>query len=132
MDAKKYLGIIKRNRALIRNKLIEKQYWLDMAEGTAVNMGGDRVQSSGNSHKMESKVIEAVLIDNEIERLKKEILDVIHTIERLGDSEYRFIHGLYVQEKPMKVICAEEGRSYSWATTTKRKSLKSLQKILDE
>ena len=132
MDARAYLAKINSNRAKIANKLREKQYWLEMAEGTALNMGGDRVQSSSNKHPMETRVIEAVMIDKEIEQLKQEITDIIRTIERLHPKDYTFLHQVYVQGKQLKAICAESGRSYSWATTAHRKALKRLQRILDE
>ena len=132
MDAKSYLNIIKRNRALIRTKTAEKQYWLDMAANASSTMDGDRVQSSGSGHSMEIKVVEAVLIDQEIERLKQEIKDVIHTLERLKPNEYKLLHSVYVQERTLKEFRMDEGKSYSWATTTKRKALRNLQKLLEE
>ena len=132
VDAREYLQRIERNKATIINKQIEKKYWLEMAEGTSVNVGTERVQSSGNPHKMESKVLEAVTIDEQIEKLKQEIADIIHTIERLKPSEYQVLHKIYVQNQSLKEIQAAEGKSYSWVTTTHAKAIKSLQRILDE
>ena len=131
MEAREYLAKIEFNRIAIANKQAEKRYWLELAGGIGANASGERVQSSGDLHKMESKVIEAVLIDNEIERLKAEIMGVIRTIERLHPTEYQFLHMVYVQGKRIKEVYAEMGKSDSWATNIHRKAINNLQAILD-
>ena len=81
---------------------------------------------------MEGKVVEAVMIDKEIDSLKQEIQDIIHTIERLNPNEYNLLHKVYVQNKTLKDVQTSEGRSYSWAVSTHNKAIKNLQRLLDE
>ena len=131
MEAREFLAKIEFNRIAIANKQAEKKYWLEMAEGMTANVSGERVQSSGDPHKMESKVIEAVLIDQEIERLKAEILGVIRMIERLKPLEYQFLHLVYVQGKRVKEVTAELGKSDSWSVRTHKKAIENLQELLD-
>lgn len=80
---------------------------------------------------MENQVIEAVLIEEEIERLKGEIAEIINTIERLKATEYDFLHKMYVQHLSMKTICTTMRKSYSWAKAVHNRALKNLQRILD-
>ena len=131
MDAREYLEQIEKNECIIANKQIEKKKWLDIATGTTAKVGGERVQTSGDGHTMEKQIVEVVLIDEEIERLKGQIAEIIATLERLRMSEYDFLHKLYVQHLSMKDIQAASGKSYSWATTTHNRALMNLQKILD-
>ena len=131
MDAKEYLEQIEKNECIIANKQIEKKYWLEIATGTTAKVGGERVQTSGDGHNMEKQILEVILIDEEIERLKGEIAEVISTLEKLKKNEYDFLHKLYVQHLSLKEVHTASGMSYSWATTTHSLALKSLQKILD-
>lgn len=131
MDAREYLEQIEKNECIIANKQIEKKYWLDMAKGTTANVTGERVQSSSDGHSMEKQIIEVVLIDEEIERLKGEIAEIISTLQRLKKSEYDFLHKMYVQHLSLKEVQTVSGKSYSWATTTHNRALRNLQKILD-
>jgi DNA-directed RNA polymerase specialized sigma24 family protein len=81
---------------------------------------------------MENKVVEAALIDQEIDRLKKEIAGIIDTIQKLPTEEYDFLHKAYVQHLSLKEVQSASGMSYSWVTTTHGRALNSLQRILDE
>ena len=132
VTAKEYLEKIWHNERIIRNKQIERKYWMELASGITASMVGERVQSSKTSHPMENKVVEAALIDQEIDRLKKEIAEIIATIEQLPVEEYDFLHKVYVQHLSLKTVQAESERSYSWVTTTHSRALKNLQYILDE
>ena len=132
MIAKEYLEQIKRNECIIQNKQIERKYWMGLATGITANMGGERVQASKTSHPMENQVVEAALIDQEIDRLKKEIADIIATIELLPVEEYNFLHKVYVQHIPLKDVHVDSGKSYSWAKTMHNRALGRLQYILDE
>jgi len=131
VTAKEYLEQIRRNECIIRNKQIERKYWMELASGITAGMGGDRVQSTKNTHPMESKVVEAAMIDQEIDRLKAEIADIISTIQRLPTEEYDFLHKVYVQHLSLKEVQAISEKSYSWVTTTHSRALYSLQYILD-
>lgn len=130
VEAREYLEQIEKFETIIANKEIEKRYWLDMATGISVKMDGERVQTSGDNHSMENQVVEAVLIDEEIARLKAEIASIIRTLERLKTSDYDFLHKIYIQRMTLKEI--QGGKSYSWATSKHSRALKRLQEILDE
>ena len=104
---------------------------MELASGITAGMGGDRVQSTKNTHPMESKVVEAAMIDQEIDRLKKEISGIIETIQQLPAEEYDLLHKVYVRHLTLKAAHAEAKKSYSWATTTHGRALKNLQYILD-
>ncbi len=132
MDAKEYLQRVADNECIIANKQIERQYWIDLARGITSGMGGERVQSTKTSHPMESKLVEASLIDDEIRRLKEEIQEVINTIQLLPRSEYDILHKVYVQHMPIKVASIDSKKSYSWGKGLHNKALNSLQKILDD
>lgn len=132
MDAKEYLEQIEKNEKIIANKQIEKKKWLEIATGATAKIGGERVQTTSTGDKMENQVIEAVLIEEEIERLKGEIAEIINTIERLKATEYDFLHKMYVQHLSMKTICTTMRKSYSWAKAVHNRALRNLQRILNE
>ena len=132
MDAREYLEQIEKFEKIIANKEIEKKYWLDMAKGTSVKMDGERVQTSSDGQSMANQVVEAVMIDEEIARLKEQIADIIRTLERLKANDYDFLHKVYIQRKTLKEIHEEKKNSYSWSTSTHSRALRNLQAILDE
>lgn len=132
VTAQEYLNKIAENEEKIQNKQIERKYWMDLASGITSGMGGERVQSSKTSHPMENKVVEATLIDQEIAELKKEIAEIIATIEQLPRLYYSVLHSIYVQHLSLKAVQAERKKSYSWVTTTHSLAKKKLQYILDE
>lgn len=132
MDAREYLEQIEKNECIIANKQIEKKYWLDIATGTTAKVGGERVQTSGDGHNMEKQIVEVVLIDEEIERLKGEIAEIISTLERLNAIEYNLLHKMYVQHLSLKDVCATMRKSYSWAKKAHNRALKNLQRILND
>lgn len=136
MNAKEFLQQIEKLDTLIANTEVDVQFWRDLATNTAVNMSGERVQSSG-SHDTTAKAI-CTYLDLEAEnekRIKKlaavrqEIIDVI---EQLKPVEYDLLHLVYVQRKTLMDVAIKHDRSYSWATTTHSIALKQVQKILNE
>lgn len=66
MDAKDYLLQVKKLDLQIKNKLIEKQQWKDIALGITANMDGERVQSSGTKSKMADALVKCIDIETEI------------------------------------------------------------------
>ncbi len=132
LTAREYLEKIWHNERIIKNKQIERKYWMELASGISASIGGERVQSSKTSHPMESKVLEAAIIDQEIARLKKEIAEIIETIQMLPTEEYDFVHRVYVQHISMKEVYLEDDKSYSWAKMVHKRALNRLQDILDE
>ena len=136
MKAKEYLLQISKIDRLVENKIAELEHWQAIATGTTTFSDGDRVQSTGNKHKMEDAIIKCIEINNEInseiDRLVDTRKEVISTIERLKPSEYDVLHKIYVQNKDFQEIATAKKMSYSWVTTKHGRALASLQKILDE
>lgn len=132
MDAKEYLQKVEDNESIIANKYIEMQYWIDLARGITSGMGGERVQATKTSHPMESKLVEASLIEDEIKRLKAEIKEVINTIQLLPKREYDILYKVYIRHLPIKAASIDAKKSYSWGKMVHAKALDSLQKVLDE
>lgn len=136
MDAKEFLKQPERLDLRIKNKLIEKQQWREIALGITANMDGERVQSSGAKSKMAEAVIKCVDMEAEIDRLIDELIDtkrtVIQTIEQLDSAtEYNVLHMRYIQYMSLQEIADHYHKEYGWATTTHGRALKSVDKILN-
>lgn len=136
MDAKEYLRQVERLDLRIKNKLIERQQWRDIALGITANMEGERVQSSGSQSKMADAVNKCVDMEAEINSLVDSLIDkkkeVVQTIEQLDSpTEYNVLHMRYIQFKGLQEIADYYGRDYGWATTTHGRALKSVQEILE-
>lgn len=136
MRAKEYLQQIEKLDALIKNKLIEKQQWMDVALGITPQMSSERVQSTGNQQKMASAIEKMVDIERELDECVDKLIDtrkeVLAVLEQLDKEEYDFLHLVYVQHYKLKDVANRKNYSYSWATTFHGNALKSVQKILDE
>ena len=138
MDAKEYLKQPGRLDLRIKNKLIEKQQWKEIALGITANMDGKRVQStSATKSKMADAVDRCVDMEAEIDRLIDEMIntkkEVIHTIEQLDSAtEYNVLHMRYIQYLSLQEIADHYHRDYGWVTTTHGRALKSVQDILDK
>lgn len=120
----------------IRNKLIEKKQWHDIALGITANMDGERVQSSGAKSKMADAINKCVDMEAEIDSLVDELIDtkknVIQTIERLDSpTEYNILHMRYIQYLSLQEIADHYNRDYGWATTTHGRALKSVRKVME-
>lgn len=136
LDAKEYLKQVEKLDLRIKNKLIEKQQWMDIALGITANMDGERVHSSGAKSKMADAVEKCVDIEAEIDSLIDELIDmkkkVVQTIERLNSAtEYNVLHMRYIQYLSLQEIADHYGKDYGWATTTHGRALKSVQCLLD-
>lgn len=135
MKAKDFLLQLPKLEALIKNKLIEKQQWKDIALGITPQMSGDRVQSSGNQQKMACAIERMVDIEKELDEFVDSLIatrnEVLSVIEQLNSDEYDFLHLVYVQHFTLKEVANLKDYSYSWATTFHGNALKKVQKILD-
>lgn len=136
MEAKTFLKQIKKLDLQIKNKLIEKQQWKDIALGITANMEGERVQSSGRKTKMADALDKCIDMDAEIDRLIDKLVDtrkeVIQTIEQLENpTEYDILHKMYVQDKSLQEIADDYKKSYDWATTNHGRALMNVQAILE-
>ena len=137
MDAKEYLLQVKKLDVLIKNKLIEKQQWKDIALGITANMDGERVQSSGTKSKMADALVKSIDVETEIDNLIDKLIDtkkeVIETIERLSSPlQYDVLHLHYIQFMPLQDIADKYGMSYDWAKQAHKRALKNVQRIRDE
>lgn len=120
----------------IRNKLIEKKQWHDIALGITANMDGERVQSSGAKSKMADAINKCVDMEAEIDSLVDELIDtkknVIQTIERLDSpTEYNILHLRYIQYLSLQEIADHYNREYGWVTTTHGRALKRVGILLE-
>lgn len=136
MDAKSYLKQVEKLDALIQNKLIEREQWMDVALSITAGVGGDKVQSSGVKSKMAEAVERCVDMEAEINSLVDRLIDVkkevVATIERVENpTEYNVLHMRYIQKMDLLDIADRYGKEYTWATTTHGRALKSVQEILD-
>lgn len=121
----------------IKNKLIEKRQWRDIALGITANMDGERVQSSGAKSKMADAVVKCVDIEAEIDRLVDAYIDtkkeVIQTIEQIDSPiEYDVLHRRYIQYQTLQEIADHYSKDYGWAKLTCKRGRYSVQRILDE
>ena len=133
-DTQIFLEQPERLDIIIKNKLIEKQQWRDIALGITASMEGERVQSSGSQQKMADAIGRCVDMEAEIDRLVDNLIDtkkeVVQAIERLDSpTEYNVLHMRYIQYKSLQEIADHYGMDYSWATTTHGRALKSLEEI---
>ena len=121
----------------IKNKLIERQQWRDIALGITSSVGGERVQSSGSQQKMADAINKCLDMESEIEGLIDELIAVkqavIRTIEKLDSpTEYNVLHMRYIQYIPLQEIADHYGKEYGWATTCHGRALKNVQALLDK
>ena len=135
-NAQIYLEQVEKLDSIIKNKLIEKQQWKDIALGITANMDGERVQSSGGKDKMGEAVIKCIDIEAEIDRLIDKLIDtkkdVIQTIEELySPIEYNVLHLRYIQYKTLQEIADQYGRDYDWAKLTCKRGCDHVQVIMN-
>lgn len=137
MESKDFLKQVKTLDKRIKNKLIEKQQWHDLALTITANMGGEKVQSSGSQSKMADAVEVCVDMEGEILRevinLRNTKTKVIQTIERLDNATaYDVLHMRYIQHLSLQDVADHYKKDYSWATTVHGRALRYLQAILDK
>ena len=136
MDAKEYLNQVKKLDLQIKNKLIEKQQWKDIAQGITANMDGERVHSSGCKSKMASAIDKCVDMEAEIDALidrmietKKEVIDTIERVD--SPMSYDLLHKKYIQFMTFEEIAEYYGRDYTTITTAHGRALRSVQALLN-
>lgn len=136
-EAQIYLEQVEKFDSIIRNKLIERQQWKDIALGITANMEGERVQSSGAKDKMASAVERCVDMEAEINSMVDKLIDtkkdVIQTIEQLySPTEYNVLHMRYIQYKSLQEIADHYGNDYNWAKVTCKRACNHVQAILNK
>jgi hypothetical protein len=133
-DAQLFLEAVEKQEAVIKNKLIEKQQWKDIAMGITASMEGERVKSSGTKSKLSDAIDKCVDIETEIDDLidklidlKKEVTAVIEQVQ--SPTEYNLLHMRYIQYIPLKDIAEKWHTEYTNVTTAHGKALKKVQEI---
>lgn len=133
-DAQLFLEAVEKQEAVIKNKLIEKQQWKDIAMGITASMEGERVKSSGTKSKLSDAIDKCVDIETEIDDqidklidLKKEVTAVIEQVQ--SPTEYNLLHMRYIQYIPLKDIADKWHTEYTNVTTAHGKALKKVQEI---
>ena len=122
--------------SIVKNKLIEKQQWMDIALGITANMGGERVQSSGTQSKMADAINRCIDIEREIDEAVDRLVDtkrgVIALLEKLeSPTEYRILHDRYIKYMSLQEIADKYGKEYGWATTTHGRALASVDRLME-
>lgn len=136
-EAQIFLEQVEKQEYIIKNKLIERKQWRDIALGITANIETDRVQSSGTKSKMSDAIDKCIDMETEIDRqidklidLKKEVLEVIEAVH--SATEYMILHMRYIQYIPFKEIARRWNEEYTNITTAHGRALASVQKILEE
>jgi DNA-directed RNA polymerase specialized sigma24 family protein len=134
LETKEFLNQVKKLDLQIKNKLIEKQQWKDIALGITANMDTERVQSSGSQSKMADAIVKCVDIEAEIDSLIDKLIDtkkeVIQTIEQLNSPlQYDVLHLHYIQFMTLQEISEKYGMSYDWAKQAHKRAIKNVQRI---
>lgn len=149
MKAKEFLLQLKKLNRMIQNKTNEKEVWKSIAMSITAPLGGEKVQSSSNPHKMAEAIDEYIDIEQEMQksivRLWEKWDEIINVLEQLNEIEYDILHKMYVGviriEKngskkqyyyDFNDIADYFNKSYSWVTTIHGRALKNVQRILDE
>lgn len=136
MDALNFLDQVDKADTIIRNLLIERKQWEDLAYTITAQMGGERVQSTGTPSKMADAVGRCIdmeaIIDQKVAHLAAIKLDVTHTIEQLNTVYYNVLHMKYIQGFDYFAIGDAYGKDYSWATSTHGRAKQALQRLLNE
>lgn len=137
METKEFLSQVKKLDLQIKNKLIEKQQWKDIALGITANMDGERVQSSGSKSKMSDAIEKCIDMESEIDRLIDKLIDtkreVIGTIEKLDSpTQYDVLHMIYIQGMTLQEVADKYNMSYDWAATTHGRALKNVSAIWEK
>lgn len=135
MTASEYLSQIKNYDIRIERKVVELKDLRSKATSITATIGGDTVQSSGNSDKVGHIVAKIIDTENEINRMIDEYIDLrndcIRTIEKLRNPlQYSVIHKHYVEYKTLNQISEEDGYSYQYIIEIHNSALNEIEKYL--
>jgi DNA-directed RNA polymerase specialized sigma24 family protein len=134
METRDWLNRVKKIDLQIKNKLVEKQQWKDIALGITANMDGERVQSSGSQQKMADAITKCIDMEEEINQLVDKLIDtkreVIAVIEQVkSPTQYDLLHLVYIQGLKLQEVADRYGMSYDWAATTHGRALQNVEEI---
>lgn len=131
ITAEEFLKKIGEDEKLIRQKQNERAYWESLACSATANVEGVRVKSSSDGTSLQKKAIEIVIIDQEIQALKSDIIYRVGVMSKLNVSEYILLHEAYVQHVTYVDIALKTHRSYSSVMKLRRQALDNLQIIIN-
>lgn len=135
--AQRTLEQVELAETIVRNKLIEKQQWMDIALGITASTGGDIVKSSGTQSKMADAINKCIDVEREIDEAIDRLIDVkksaISLLEKLDNpTEYNILHMRYIQYMSLQEIADKCNKEYGWVTTTHGRALASADRLLDK
>lgn len=121
----------------IRNKLIERQQYQDIALGITSCAEGSRVSASGSKSKMADAVDRLVDTEAEVNALVDRLIDtkkeVVRTIEQVDNPTwYNILHMRYIQYITLQDIADHYGKDYEWAKANIRKARDVVQRIREK
>lgn len=131
MDAREYLESYELYGAVIRNTRAEIKMLSMLAQGTAAQIGGERVQSTGSKQRMADAIDQKVDLEAEIEECIRQQKQIKETIKQLKVAHYDVLYKRYILGMSFKEIDFDCKKCEGWATTIHGRALKALQVILD-
>lgn len=139
MKAKEYLLQLKKLDKLIENKLAERDQWFAITTAVTQRLSDDRVQTSGNPHKMEDAVLKLMEVEKELDAAIDAFVDakreIIATVTKLSDTNetyYDVLHKIYVQYCTLDEVADMYKNSRSWVNQAHGRALNIIQGIIDD
>ena len=117
-------------------KLAERQQWHDLSLSITGQMGGERVQSSGDKDKMAKARDKCVDMEGEIldqvYQLASKQKEVARVLDQLTSPiHYKLLHMKYLQLIELDEIADKCRMEYTNVTTTHGRALKQIEKLLN-
>lgn len=139
VKAQDYLRQLKKLDKLIENKLAERDQWFAITTAVTQRLSDDRVQTSGNPHKMEDAVLKLMDVEAELDAAidafvdaKREIIATVNKLSESNETYYDVLHKIYVQYCTLDEVADLYKNSRSWADQTHGRALKMIQRIIDD
>lgn len=140
MTAREYLGKIEAIEMQIKILYAEKkrdaEITLENATSISSKMSEDRVQSSSDLQRMESKIVDGVDKDNDydrqIEELKAERQEIINVILSLPALSSYILYRKYVEKQNLKEIAFVLNKSYSAIAIAHLRALEKVEMLINK
>lgn len=132
MDAEKYLEQIEKLDALIEECYDESKWWKEIATGTTAQMGGERVQSSGDKQRMASAMNRSADADARAKAYAKQREEIMDTIRRLPAKQYKILYNVYTKYMSLHAASIKCGVSYATGKKIRKEAIREVQRMLDE
>lgn len=132
MDAEKYLNQIEKLDALIEDCYDESKWWKEIAAGTTAQMGGERVQSSGDKQRMASATIKSADAEAKAKDYERQREEIMNTIRTLPAKQYKILYNVYRKYMSLHAASIQCGVSYATGKKIRKEAIKEVQRILDE